>query len=414
MSRPFHLRLVVRALALACAVGSVPVSMHAQAPPATRAEEAAAARRAAAVAAAPAARRLDQVFAYIEDTQLATRIFDPPGGWFATVGGMAEGNGFTAGGGYRMPLGPGALSARAVGSFRRSYLVDLSWYQPVTDDGRVFATANIGRRNEAKLRYSGLGPTPLLDESVTFALEANVLDAGLGIRVTPQVTATFGAGLLAPSVSLPDIDLDDDDPSFSGTFTDATAPGVSRQPNFTVLHGGLLVDRRDAPNARSGGLYAVDIRRFTDRADGRQSFIASRVEAQHFVPFWNRSRVIALRLLAEQLHADRDATVPFYLRPTIGGSRTLRGFERQRFRDNALLLMQAEYRYEINAFVMGAVFADAGQAAPSMRGMQWRDLRTDYGVGLRVGYATGVALRTDLAFGGDIPVRAVVTFSAAF
>src|SRR5690606_28590068 len=138
------------------------------------------------------------------------------------------------------------------------------------------------------------------------------------------------------------------------------------------------------------------------------------MEAQQYVPFWNRSRVLALRAIAEQNQADAGATVPFYLRPTIGGSRTLRGFERQRFRDNAVLLLQPEYRYEVNAFVMGAIFVDAGQAAPSLRRMRWDDLRTDYGIGLRVGYATGVAIRTDVAFGGDAAARLIFTFSAAF
>jgi outer membrane protein assembly factor BamA len=376
---------------------------------------AAAARRAAA--ATPVDEpisRVDQVFTFIEETRLATRIFDPPGGWFATVGGMAEGNGFTAGGGYRFPLGSGTLSARGVGSFRRSYLADVTWHQPLTESGRVFMTVNAGRRNEAKLLFSGLGPRPALDESVDFALEATLADATVGVRLTPRITARAGVGYLSPDVDVPAADLDDDDPTLSSYFTETTAPGLTSQPAFVVMHAGLLVDHRDAPNARAGGLYAFDVRRFGDRADGRASFTAARVEAQRYLSFWNRSRVLALRVVADQLRDDEGAAAPFYLRPTIGGSRTLRGFERQRFRDNGLLLLQAEYRYEINAFVMGAVFADAGQAAPSLRRMQWRDLHTDYGIGLRLGYSTGVALRTDLAFGGDVPVRLVFTFSAAF
>lgn len=401
---------------LTCLASLAPAPVGAQAPaPATRAEVAAAARRAAA--AEPVDEpisRVDRAFNFIEESRLATRIFDPPAGWFATVGGMAEGNGFTAGGGYRIPLGAGTLSARGVGSFRRSYLVDLTWHQPLTDTGRVFATVNVGRRNEARLLFSGLGPRPALDDAVDFALGATLVDAGLGVRLTPRVTATFGAGYLSPDVDVPAADLDDDDPTLSGYFTEETAPGLATQPAFVVTHAGLLVDRRDVPNARAGGLYAIGVRRFDDREDGRASFTATRVEAQHYLPVWNRTRVLALRLVADQIREDRGAAAPFYLRPTIGGSRTLRGFERQRFRDNGILLMQAEYRYEINAFVMGAVFADAGQAAPSLRRMRWRDLQTDYGVGLRLGYTTGVALRTDLAFGGDVPVRLVFTFSAAF
>lgn len=379
----------------------------------TRAAEAAELRRAKAAAPVPnPIPAVDRVFALVEETRLAVRIFDPPEGWFATVGGMAEGNGFTAGGGYRVALGSGSLSGRAVGSFRRSYLVDLTWMQPLTDDGRVSAVAQVGHRREARLRYSGLGPRPALDESTTFALNATFADAGLVYRPLPRLFLSAGAGLLVPDVRPPD--LNDDDRDERLLFTEARSPGVTGAPDFLVWRGGLLLDLRDAPNARTGGLLAVDLRRMDDRGNGTASFTSARVEAQQFVPMWNRTRVLALRVVAEQNDADAGATVPFYLRPTIGGSRTLRGFERQRFRDNGALLLQAEYRYEVNAFVMGAVFADAGQAAPSLGRMRWRDLQSDYGIGLRLGYATGVALRTDLAFGGDATARLVFTFSAAF
>ncbi len=381
----------------------------------TRAAEAAAQRRAkAAIPVEQPIPTIDRIFSTIEESRLVLRIFDPPEGWFATVGGMAEGNGLTAGGGYRFALGPGQLSARAVGSFRRSYLLDLTWLHPVTEDGRLTAVAQGGRRHEARLLFSGLGPRPPLDESTDFALDATFFDAGLIYRPTPRLSFTGGGGLVAPEVDAPTADDIDDDPEFGDLFTDVTAPGLAHQPRFVVWRGGVLLDLRDAPNARAGALYAVDVRRLHDRGDGTQSFTGTRVEAQHYVPFWNRTRVLALRVVADQTSADAGAVVPFYMRPTIGGSRTLRGFERQRFRDNAVLLMQAEYRYEVNAFVMGAIFADAGQAAPSLSRVRWHDLHTDYGIGLRLGYTTGVAIRTDVAFGGDGAARLIFTFSAAF
>lgn len=380
-------------------------------PAPTRAEEAAAARRAAAAQPLEApASRADQVFNFIEESRLVTRIFDPPAGWFATVGGMAEGNGFTAGGGYRVPFGAGTLNARAVGSFRRSYLADLTLIHPLDSSGRLVGEATVGRLNEAQLRYSGLGPRQVLDDSQLFSLGATLVDGGIGLRLSPRTTLRAGVGLYSPDVEV----AADDDPLLRDFFTEPTAPGFTAEPAFVVARAGMMLDRRDAVNARAGGLYAVDVRRFDDRNGGRSSFTAARAEAQHFVSFWNRTRVLAMRVVAEQLHADGGAVVPFYLRPTIGGSRTLRGYERQRFRDNGVLLMQAEYRYEVNTFVMGAIFADAGQAAPSVRRMRWRDLRTDYGVGLRLGYTTGVALRTDLAFGGDRAMRLVLTFSGSF
>jgi outer membrane translocation and assembly module TamA len=237
------------------------------------------------------------------------------------------------------------------------------------------------------------------------------VEGGVEQQLTRGLVVRGTVGTMRPSVGRSgDARL----PTLSDRFSEADAPGQSSQPTFAVYRAGLLVDRRDAPNPRRGSLLDVDLRRLVDTATGAYSFTSTRIEAQHFVPFWNDTRVLAMRGVAERNVADAGAAVPFYLQPTIGGSRTLRGFQRQRFRDASMLLLQGEYRYEVNAFLMGAVFADAGQVAPSFSRMRWRDLSTDYGVGLRFGYASGVALRTDLAFGGEDLARLVVTFSAAF
>ena len=44
-----------------------------------------------------------------------SRIFNPPRGWFAQIGGVGEGNGFTLGGGYRQPTPAGVLTLRGLG-----------------------------------------------------------------------------------------------------------------------------------------------------------------------------------------------------------------------------------------------------------------------------------------------------------
>jgi len=132
------------------------------------------------------------------------------------------------------------------------------------------------------------------------------------------------------------------------------------------------------------------------------------------VPFWNESRVLAFRVLAEHADGLGRAQVPFYLQPALGGARSLRGYERQRFRDHSLLLLSAEYRYEVTPFLMAAVFYDAGQVAPDFRAFRARDIRSDYGIGFRFGYSSAVALRSDLVFGGEDAVRLILGFSSSF
>ena len=135
---------------------------------------------------------------------------------------------------------------------------------------------------------------------------------------------------------------------------------------------------------------------------------------QHYIPFWNLSRVLALRALVHEADEIGAAQVPFYLMPTLGGTRSLRGFERQRFRDRSLLLLSAEYRYEVNAFLMAALFYDAGQVAPDWSVFTLKRMRDDYGFGLRFGSSNAVALRADVALGGEGAARFMFGFASSF
>ena len=163
-----------------------------------------------------------------------------------------------------------------------------------------------------------------------------------------------------------------------------------------------------------GGLYQAQLRRFDDREGGAYSFTDTRIELQQFIPFWNLSRVLALRALAQHADGLGQAQVPFYLMPTLGGARSLRGYDRQRFRDRSLLLLSAEYRYEVNPFLMAAVFYDAGQVAQDWSDFTLKDMRDNYGFGLRFGYSNAVALRADVAFGGEDSVRLIFGFASSF
>ena len=80
-----------------------------------------------------------------------------------------------------------------------------------------------------------------------------------------------------------------------------------------------------------------------------------------------------------------------------------------RFRDQDAMLMDAEYRLPILRRVDAAVFYDAGTVAPTASALA-RDLKSDYGVGIRVHSATHVLVRLDVARGSE-GTRALVTFS---
>src|SRR5262249_1864109 len=78
-----------------------------------------------------------------------------------------------------------------------------------------------------------------------------------------------------------------------------------------------------------------------------------------------------------------DAPLPFYMQPALGGSEDLRGYRPYRFRGNNLLVMSAEYRWEVFSGLDMALFADAGRVAMKKSDLITRDLETSGGFGLR-------------------------------
>lgn len=405
------LRVAVLTLAV-LAMETVPGRAQDSAP--TRASEIEAARRAKAEALAQAEppNKVERAFNFIEESRLFNRIFNPPRGWFAQVGGVGEGNGFTMGGGYRQPTPAGVFTARALGSIRQSHLASLEFTRRFLPREAGYVTASVWRRHEAAQRFYGMGPETDFDDKTSFGLSATQVDVTAGVRVTRWLTATAGVAHVNPDLS---------ESSESSTvadtadnFGEADAPGIGFQPEYLLTHLGMVVDTRDAGNPRRGGYYQVQLRRFHDQEGGAYSFNDTRIDLQQFVPFWNKSRVLALRVLAQQADGIGQAQVPFYLMPTLGGARSLRGYDRQRFRDRGLILLSAEYRYEVNPFLMGAIFYDAGQVAPDWSNFRLEDFRDNYGIGMRFGYSNAVALRADVAFGGEDSVRFIVGFTTSF
>ena len=86
--------------------------------------------------------------------------------------------------------------------------------------------------------------------------------------------------------------------------------------------------------------------------------------------------MLALRAIGAFTDADGGQSVPFYLQPTLGGHRDLRGFRESRFRDQNTLLLGAEYRWQAWWALDGALFVDAGTVAPTRRGLSLSNMES--------------------------------------
>ena len=124
--------------------------------------------------------------------------------------------------------------------------------------------------------------------------------------------------------------------------------------------------------------------------------------------------MLAFHAFTSLSDADDGQQVPFYLQRSLGGPDDLRGFRRFRFRDRHVLLLQAEYRWEIFTAVDGAIFYDAGKVASRAEDLDLQDLESDYGIGFRFGTANGVFLRIEGAFGSGDGKHFVFRFGHVF
>ena len=81
---------------------------------------------------------------------------------------------------------------------------------------------------------------------------------------------------------------------------------------------------------------------------------------------------------------------------TLGGADDLRGFREYRFRDNNIVVLNAEYRWEAFSGLDLALFVDAGQVAAKPTDIDFADLQKSYGFGFRFNTAKSVFVRMDV------------------
>jgi Omp85 superfamily domain len=242
-------------------------------------------------------------------------------------------------------------------------------------------------------RFYGVGPDSARANESIYALGNTAI--GGSVTAAPRRWLSFGG---STELFEPRVRGTDDDLSIDGRFTPAQAPGLGAQPRFLKHAATAEVNYREPRgNPRRGGRYAVALQKFVDQEDGRFSFDRVEVDVQQYVPLLRDRRVLAFHALGS--FVGDDAVVPFYLQRTLGGPDDLRGFRRFRFRDENVLLLQAEYRWEIFTAMDGAIFYDTGTVADRPSSLSLRDMESNYGIGFRFGTSNGVFLRVEGAFG---------------
>jgi Omp85 superfamily domain len=348
------------------------------------------------------------------------RVFDPRRGLFVRVGLPTEGAGFGAGPAWRASNYSRSytFTASTAASVTREWIGELALQVPdllpsLADD-RFFGSLSVSRAGRISNEFWGLGNSSADADRTAFRYSQTASVGTLGVRLMPWLSVGTAAAWLEPHLRNDPGEI----PSIQSAFNESTAPGLTEQTAFLKTEVSVDLDYRDSlPPTRTairldqlpiggasrGGRYQVTLASYRDQELGRYSFRQTTIDLQQHVPLLHGYRVLSLRGLAVLSDASDGQVVPFYLSPTFGGLKTGRGFPSFRFRDENLLVLQAEYRYEINPLMSGAIFVDAGQVASSARGLAWSKFKTTYGTGVRLGARGAAGLRLDVAFGGESP-----------
>ena len=345
-------------------------------------------------------------------------------GWQVVLGGMRSGQGMTVGLGYRRSdLFKERLGFRTTfrGTIKLASLVDFQLFFPKLQTENAFLNLYAKYENSPQIDFYGNGPDSSEDDRSSYRLETAAVNfnAGyelfgfLGLGITGSlINVHTGPGKRGGFPS-----TDEKLPEFGCTvscFDPGSAPGLGEDTYYGGFGGFMFIDYLDSrAGPRSGGLYGYRVRQFTDLDLEKFSFRQVDFELQQYIPYFNKTRVIALRALATLAFEKNGNTIPFYAQPKLGGNDSLRGFQRYRFYDKHALVLTAEHRWHAFSGLDMALFVDAGKVASRKADVDFNNLEVSYGFGFRVKLNEAYFMRIDFA-GGREGLRFMWTFSDIF
>jgi hypothetical protein len=314
------------------------------------------------------------------------------------VGGLGPGAGFTLSSGLKWNSSNDQVRYNLWGaaSVHRFYTVGTGVEFPHIA-GRNVALAVDGSHSDApQLEYYGSGPDSSKHNRTNYRREDTLLELRANLRPHHYVRVTCGGGELLINVGP---GTNHSLATTESVFGPDQAPGVDVQSNYLVGGCAAHVDLRDFPGDPHKGTYAIaGYRRYFAQDIGHFSFHRLDAAAEHYIPFLNEKRVVALRAKTElSFHSD-DQVVPFYMQPTLGNDTDLRGFRRFRFYDENALALTAEYRWEVSTGFDMALFFDAGKVFHRPSEIDFSGMEGSAGFGLRFKNARTTAVRLDTGF----------------
>ena len=154
------------------------------------------------------------------------------------------------------------------------------------------------------------------------------------------------------------------EPSIEQVYDTTALVGFADRTTTFETDLNLIIDLRDVAGATASGGYFEAFAGRVPELGGKYSFWHHGAELTGYIDLYKRTRVLVLRAVVEGVEGD-DQDIPFASLPRLGGPSRLRGYRRDRFRDEKSAVGTVEYHYPIHQYVAGALFVDAGRVAHS-------------------------------------------------
>lgn len=289
-----------------------------------------------------------------------------------------------------------------------------------TGFGLVLIASN---RRDIRARYYGLSNDSVFDKRLTDPDHPQFLDEDYYLYTLeePRVFLSLLRHVYGPVTMSFDLGLERTDIRQSGErsfYAERGTPDGVVDGVTGFIGATLAWDTRDDPTIPRRGVFQEWS--YETSRNSLLSLFFEEIDFQRYTftdaRYWPRTRRlnIAHRTIVETLHG----AVPLYAYGEIGGSRrikgvggsdTLRGFDRQRFTDNVRVLTNTELRYHLGqrtAFkqhleLLGVLFVDMGQVQPGFSELRPLDTHVTAGWGFRTYWNQDFVIRGDFGLSSE-------------
>jgi len=336
----------------------------------------------------------DKIEAWIE--KFEQMLLLDPSGYYPYFASVYHGGGFTLGSGYRRYFGDNTFwDVKGLYSIKNYKLVEGAVESRDHLARRLSFGTRLGWRDATQVAYYGLGIKTSSDDRHNFRFQETYADGHVDFRPVWWIPLKGSVGYERWDTK----EGEGGDPSIEN-FPDPV-PGLGVDPKYLHTQVSAGIDWRRSPGyTRRGGLYQVTFHDYKSDNDGAYSFQKLDGDLiQHF-PTLRETWILAARGRVETTLNDNDL-IPYFLLPQLGSGSTLRAFASDRFRDRHSLLMTAEFRWTPSVAWDMALFYDAGKVASRRKDLNFKEMKSDVGIGARFHGLRSTPLRLEFAISNE-------------